>query len=265
MMETEKLSSIFNQMDIWTLVQLLVIASVAGLLISLSQRVLPFLANHLFGRLRLLLLASVPLARLFILVTAFCLAIPLIVEPSLQNMVALFGSIGLALGFALKDYASSLIAGIVAVYEMPYRNGDWVEIAGTYGEVRHVGMRTVQIVTPDDTVVFIPHLKIWQELVFNANSGHPHLQCVASFYLMPQENGSLVRQILKDVAYASPYLNPTLPVVVVVTEKFGGTEYKLKAYPIDGRQQFQFISDLSVLGMKSLLGAGLSPARIPFP
>jgi len=52
------------------------------------------------------------------------LSVPLLIEPSVQNMVALLGTLGLGLGFALKDFVSSLVAGLVAVWEMPYRNGD---------------------------------------------------------------------------------------------------------------------------------------------
>jgi small conductance mechanosensitive channel len=33
---------------------------------------------------------------------------------------------------------------------------------------------------------------------------------------------------------------------VVVAEKPWGTHYRVKAYPVDGRQEFQFISDLTV-------------------
>ena len=43
-------------------------------------------------------------------------------------MVTLLGAIGLAIGFALKDYVSSLIAGVVSAVELPYRPGDWVNM-----------------------------------------------------------------------------------------------------------------------------------------
>lgn len=60
----------------------------------------------------------------------------------MQNMLALLGAIGIVLGIALKDYASGLVAGIVAVGERPYRNGDWIEINGICGEAKHIGMRS---------------------------------------------------------------------------------------------------------------------------
>ena len=73
------------------------------------------------------------------------MVVPVLVEPSFENMVAIFGALGLALGFAFKDYANSLIAGIVTLYEMPYRPGDWIEVNGQYGEVRSIGTRAAEV------------------------------------------------------------------------------------------------------------------------
>jgi small conductance mechanosensitive channel len=103
-------------------------------------------------------------------------------------------TVGLAVGFALKDYVSSLIAGVMAIFEQPYRPGDWVQVDDAYGEVKSVGFRAMRIVTPDDTVVTIPHAKMWDRNIYNANSGKRDLQCIANFYLNPEHNAALVRQ-----------------------------------------------------------------------
>ncbi len=48
----------------------------------------------------------------------------LFLQLSTQNLLAITGTISVALGFAFKDYVSSLIAGVVALFEIPYRVGD---------------------------------------------------------------------------------------------------------------------------------------------
>ena len=131
-MENEpRIAQIFKSLNTGTLLELAAIVVGAVLLIIAVQRLLPWLAGHLHGRKRLNLLAVTPLIRLLVILTALVLIVPLLIEPSMQNMVALLGTVGLALGFALKDYASSLIAGIVAIGEKPYRNGDWVEVGAS--------------------------------------------------------------------------------------------------------------------------------------
>ena len=150
------LARLFNALDRDAWIELALILGGTFVLIRAEQWALPWLANRLHGRARHYLLASVPLLRLVLIVVALDLALPIIVEPSLRNMVALLGAAGLAIGFALKDYASSLIAGVVAAFEQPYRPGDWIELDGHYGEVVHVGMRTVALVTADDDFITVP-------------------------------------------------------------------------------------------------------------
>lgn len=260
--DTPDLARLFNSLDRGAWLELALIVAAAFLLIRAEQRLLPWLANRLHGRVRHYLLASVPLLRLLILLVTILLAVPILIEPSLRNMVALLGAAGLAIGFALKDYVSSLIAGVVAAFEQPYRPGDWVELDGHYGEVVYVGMRTVALVTPDDDDVTVPHLKLWDSAVRNGNNGGPVLQCSALFHVHPEHDARRAREILEDVALTSPYLNFDEPVTVVTKEEDWGTVYRIRAYPVDPRQQFRFVSDLTVRGREALARIGARP-RLP--
>ncbi len=256
-------AKLFNEMDSQALITLGLILVSTILLIIVSQRGLNWVANRLHGQVRFRVFALVPLTRLLILIAALAIAVPIIIEPSLRNMVTQLGAIGLAIGFALKDYVSSLIAGVVSAVELPYRPGDWVNIEGTYGEVKHVGMRTVEVQTPDDDLVAVPHLKLWDTAIYNANNGGTSLQCVASFYLHPEHEAGWVRKALRDVALTSAYLKFGEPIIVVAEEKPWGTHYRIRAYPVDPRQQFLFITDLTVRGKAVLSAAGIQPALLP--
>ncbi|MFC0445397.1 mechanosensitive ion channel family protein [Pseudidiomarina halophila] len=251
-MDTDKILGLFREITTAVLIEIGLVFAVATAIVVSSQRVLPWLAEHLHGKQRLFALAMVPTIRVIVFIIAFLWVVPLVIEPSMQNMVAILGAAGLAIGFALKDYVSSLIAGIVAVYELPYRPGDWIEVEGTYGEVKHIGMRAIEIVTPDDTVVFVPHLKLWSTLIFNANNGGPSLMCVVDFYLHPEHDANRVKHLLEDVALTSPYVQLAKPILVIAKEEPWGTHYRLKAYPIDPRQQFQFMTDLTARGKDCL-------------
>lgn len=258
----EQYARLFNELDSEAFITLGLLLAGAIVLIIASQRGLNWLANRLHGPIRFRVFALVPLTRLLILITALAIAVPIVIEPSLRNMVTLLGAIGLAIGFALKEYVSSLIAGVVSAVELPYRPGDWVNIEGTYGEVKHVGMRTVEIQTPDDDLVAVPHLKLWDSAIYNANNGGASLQCVASFYLHPEHEGGWVRQALRDVALTSAYLTFDKPIIVVAEEKPWGTHYRIRAYPVDPRQQFLFVTDLTVRGKAILSDAGIRPALL---
>ncbi len=70
--------------------------------------------------------------------------IPLVIKPTFQNLVAILGVAGLALGFAFKDYISSIIAGIAVIYERCYRPGDWVKIDDAYGEIKSLAIKNTE-------------------------------------------------------------------------------------------------------------------------
>ena len=224
--------------------------------ILLARKLLPYLAERGPSQLRLYLLGGVPIIRLVMLVVAIAWVTPIVFNITLQNFLVIAGALGLAIGFAFKDYVSSLIAGIVAIVERPYRPGDWVRIGGDYGEVRSVGMRSIEICTPTDDIVHVPHAKIWQNNIANSNDGAHTLMCVASFYLQPGHDAARVRVALRDVALSSAYLEYDKPVVVMLADTPLGTHYKLKAYPFDMRDQFLFISDMTVRGKQAIAGAG---------
>lgn len=239
------------------------IIAIAVLLMILTQRILPWIAEHIPGRFRLYILPLAPVLRLIIIIGAVVGIIPLIIKPTFQNFVAVFGSIGLAAGFAFKDYMSSLIAGVVAICEHPYRQGDWVRIDGAYGEIKSMGLRALRIATPDDTVVTIPHAKIWNTNIYNANFGKRDHLCVVDFYLHPEHDSVSVRQKLMDVALTSPYLQINRPVSVIVSEKPWGTHYRIKAYPIDNWDEFEFVSDLTMRGKTAIAEMGVKPVLAP--
>jgi small conductance mechanosensitive channel len=226
------------------------------LVILLARKLLPYLAERGPSQLRLYLLGAVPIIRLLLLVVAVLWVIPIVFNITLQNFLVISGALGLAIGFAFKDYASSLIAGIVAIFERPYRPGDWVRIGGDYGEVRSIGMRTLEICTPADDIVHVPHEKLWQHNIANANDGARTLMCVASFWLRPDHDAARVRAALRDVALTSAYLEYDKPVLVMLAQTPRGTHYQLKAYPFDMRDQFHFISDLTMRGKVAIAQAG---------
>ena len=114
-------------------------------------------------------------------------------------------------------------------------------------------------------MVSIPHSRIWTDNISNSNDGAKTLMCVADFYLMPRHDAALVRSVLQDVALTSAYLDYAEPVVVVLHEEPWGTHYKLRAYPFDMRDQFAFVSDLTVRGKLAITDAGAAEAVTVMP
>lgn len=228
----------------------------AWLVIFVAQHALPYLAERVPNRVRLYFLAAVPIIRLVVLTLAILWLIPIVFNVTFQNLVVIAGAASVAIGFAFKDYVSSLIAGVVAIVERPYRPGDWVRIGGDYGEVKIVGMRAIKILTPHDDMVTIPHQSLWQHNISNSNDGARTLLCVAPFFVAPDHDPARVRSALRDVALTSAYLDYNHRVRVELKQTPWGTHYQVKAYPFDMRDQFSLLSDLTVRGKAAISDAG---------
>ena len=245
------------------LVRIVLIIVAAWLANLIVQRVVPWGVRKIWPTTRFFLLPWVPLLRLLIIVAAVVSITPLVIKPTPENLLALLGAAGLAIGFAFKDYGSCLLAGTVLLFERPYRVGDWVQIGDTFGEVTHIDLRTVSILTPDENRVLIPHATIWTTPISNATCGQHELLVVTNFYLHPNHDGVAIRDALRDVTLASPYLKPDAKIVVVAAQRPYGLHYKIKAYPKEAREQFLFISDLTIRGHNALRQLGVQPITAP--
>ncbi|MEM7728700.1 MAG: mechanosensitive ion channel domain-containing protein [Pseudomonadota bacterium] len=259
----EKAANLLNDLQDISFVQIALILFFSFAAVWLVRRTIPFLADRAPNRLRLYLLRAVPILRMAIILTAILWITPLIFNITLQNFLVIAGAASVAIGFAFKDYVSSLIAGIVAIFERPYGPGDWVEIEGDYGEVISLGMRAIRLRTASDDIITVPHDTIWSHNIANANLGSQTLMCVADFYLDPEHDAADVRRELADVALTSAYLDYRRPVLVVLKETEFATKYSLKAYPFDMRDQFKFVSDLTERGKTAIRDAGAKPVAVP--
>ena len=230
--------------------------TVRRLVLDLAQKVPP--------RFRLSVLRAIPVIQLLIGIGAIVVIVPMLVEPTFRNIVTLVASVGLSLAFALKDYGGSLVAGWVTVLENAYQPGDWIEVAGAYGEVKSIRARATRIVTADDTEVIIPHSYLWTNNIFNATSGNRSLLCVTDFYLHPDHDASAARKRLTEVLETSSYRKPESPVTVIVLEKPWGTHYRVKGYARESCEQFLFMTDVTVRGKEAIRSLGIRFAQVPY-
>src|SRR5688572_6172619 len=112
------------------------VLSLTWLLIVAMRWTLRHAADKAPPKRRLIILRLVPIARVLIKAAAIVVIVPLLIEPTFRNTLALTAGIALALAYTLKDYGSSVAAGLVTVLENTYQPGDWIEVDGAYGEVK---------------------------------------------------------------------------------------------------------------------------------
>jgi len=228
----------------------------------LIQKVTNWISERVARRFRLVVKQSLPFWKALILLITISYLLSLFFNLSENNLLALTGTIAVALGFAFKDYISSIIAGVVALFEAPYRVGDRIQIGDHYGEVIGYGLRGICLQTPDDNNVTIPHSKTWTEAISNANGGNLEAQVATDFYFDHSINTDQVTRILYQAAYSSRYTQLSIPIVVVMKEHIWGTQFKLRSYPMDARDEFAYQTDLIRRAKRAFAQQGLPYPKI---
>lgn len=240
----QQTQELIAEITTWKISKALLVLVLAYISVLLIEKVINWFSERVPREWRLGIKQSLPFWRTVVLTAAGVFLVNLFFNLSRNNVLALTGTVAVALGFAFKDYASSVIAGLIALFEAPYRVGDRIQIGDYYGEIVSYGLRGIRLKTPTDNLVTIPHNKIWTEPISNANAGNLEAQVVTHFYLTREVDATLVSTILYRVAYTSKYTQLKLPVVVLVEEKPWGTLFQLKSYPMDARDEFIYQTDL---------------------
>lgn len=183
--------------------------------------------------------------------------------PPKQTTLAATASLGLAFGFAAQDILKNIFAGIVILFDAPFRVGDKIEVGSHYGEVTRIGLRSTKIVTPDDSMVTLPNSDLMNSSVSNANSGEANCQVVAELHLPQGIDTIRVRQIATEAAQVSKYVYLEKPIVVLffheVLHDKTYLKMRLKAYVLDIRSEFAFKSDMTELVLRELIKEGILP------
>ncbi|TNE89373.1 MAG: mechanosensitive ion channel [Deltaproteobacteria bacterium] len=178
-----------------------------------------------------------------------------------QVMLALAGTLGLAVGFAFKDLLASLMAGVILLIDQPFQVGDRIAFGGYYGEVTEIGLRSVRLVTLDDNLVTIPNSKFITDPVASANAGALDCMVVMDFYIAPAEDFASARRLVAEAAATSRYVYLEKPVVTLLSDQFMGERFvtvvRVKAYVFDARYEKAFASDVTERVKRAFVKAGI--------
>ena len=188
-----------------------------------------------------------------------------IFAPSLETLFAISASAGIAIGFASKDVLKNVFGGITILIDRPFQVGDKIEIGSYYGEVTQIGLRSVRIVTPDDSQVSIPNGEILNQLVSNANTGESNALVVSEFFLPPDIDLVRAKKIAYRAAAVSRYIYLNKPISVILkNEVHQGRsllKMRLKAYVLDIRYEFPFSSEMTEIVLQEFLRTELVTAE----
>lgn len=191
-----------------------------------------------------------------------------IIQPPKALLLAVSGTLAVALGLSLKDLIASVVAGVILLFDRPFQVGDRVTFDGTYGEITSIGLRAVRLVTLDDSVVTIPNSKFITDLVSSGNFGALDMMIEINFHVDLASDISLARKLLHEAAITSRFVFLKKPVSIVLTEvnfsERPAMQIRVKCYVIDVRFEKALQSDILLRGNDALIAAGISRPKSIF-
>lgn len=83
------------------------------------------------------------------------------------SIIAVLGAAGIAVGLALQSTLSNVASGMVLLFLRPFRVGDAVELAGSGGVVKEVGLFATELQTWDGLFLLVANAQVWGSKIKN--------------------------------------------------------------------------------------------------
>lgn len=83
------------------------------------------------------------------------------------SFIAVLGAAGLAIGLALQGSLSNFAGGVLIILLKPFKLGDWIEVNGISGSVKHISLFYTKLNTFGNQLAIIPNGELSNENIIN--------------------------------------------------------------------------------------------------
>ena len=84
-----------------------------------------------------------------------------------SQLAIVLGALSVGIGFGLQTVVNNFVSGLILMFERPIQPGDTVELSGTVGTVRDIGMRATTFTTFEGADVVVPNGMLLSEKLIN--------------------------------------------------------------------------------------------------
>lgn len=180
-----------------------------------------------------------------------------------SQLTIVFGALGVGIGFGLQNVVNNFVSGLILMFERPIQPGDVVDISGTSGQVREIGMRATRIKTFEGADVIVPNGTLLSEKLTNWTMLDRSRRIEICVGLAYGTDPAQVIALLNGVARQTPGIVAD-PAPVVLFMGFGAStlDFSLRAWTTDFDRWIDIRSDMLTGMYTALKQAGI---EIPFP
>jgi potassium-dependent mechanosensitive channel len=181
-----------------------------------------------------------------VLVVGFLIAMQ-VLGVDLNKLTILMGAFTVGVGFGLQNIINNFVSGLILLFERPIKVGDVIDVGGTVGEVRHIGVRATVIRTPDGSEVIVPNGTLISNQVTNWTFSDQQRAIEIPVTVVRGTSPQRVVELLKTVAANHPGVaKEPQPQSHVLNFSSGAVTFQLRAWTNRYEDWVQVRSDLAV-------------------
>ena len=179
----------------------------------------------------------------------------------ITSLIAVLGAAGLAVGLALKDSLGNFASGVMLVGFKPFREGDFVEVAGVAGKVTEVRIFNTVLITPDNKQITVPNGLVYNDAITNYTALDTR-RVDMTFGVGYDDDLKVARDVLTRICTEHPLVLDD-PEPAVFVHSLGDSSVNFVVRPwVKTSDYWTVWGDLTEQGKTELEAAGCS---IPFP
>lgn len=181
----------------------------------------------------------------------------------LSQLALVLGALSVGIGFGLNTVVNNFVCGLILMIERPIQPGDSVEVSGTSGKIRDIGIRTTTLTTSDGADVMIPNGLLLSEKLVNWTFNNERRRIELSLGVAYGSAPRAVQAILYDVARRIEGVSDDpLPVVLFMGFGESSLDFCVRAWTDSFDQAQSIRSEMAIEIHDALRGAGIG---VPIP
>ena len=181
----------------------------------------------------------------------------------LRAFAVVAGAFGIGIGFGLQNIVNNFISGLILLFERPVKVGDVVVLAGEWGTIKKIGLRSTVMETWDRAEIIVPNSQLISEAVTNWTLTSSVARAVVPVGVAYGSDVPLVLQILQEAAQQHPdVLDDPAPSPIFVGFGDSSLDFELRAWMGDVNKRLRVKSELGQYVERRFREEGV---QIPFP
>jgi potassium efflux system protein len=180
-----------------------------------------------------------------------------------SQLALVFGALGVGIGFGLQNVVNNLVSGLVLMFERPIQPGDVVDVAGSSGTVREIGLRATILHTFDGADVVVPNGLLLSGNLTNWTMFDRKRRIEMAVNVAYGSDPAQVLAVLSAVARSTPGVaEQPVPVVLMTGYGESALNFVLRVWTQDLAHWVALRSELLARSLAALQEAGID---IPYP